>query len=132
MDTFQKLGLVIILGFILYLVYFYYNKKQNKVENFDVHGGSNTAQISASISESAAKQSDILLISKYRKDYDVFIDNMKKYVGANIIRLMLQVDASQSDIMSDANLKIFTDINTLKLSFDSLHSIQTTIIDVFN
>ena len=132
MDLFQQISSLIIFGFIIYLVYFYYNKYQHHIENFEVQGGSNSAQISNGISEAATKQADILLISKYRKDYDVFIDNMKKYVGANIIRLMLQVDASQSDIMSDANLKIFTDINTLKLSFDSLHSIQTTIIDVFN
>ena len=126
MDAFQHFGLIIIVGFIVYLVYFYYNKHQ--LENFEVQGGSKSSQISKGIGEAAAKQSDILLISKYRTDYESIVGNMKKYIGSYIVQLMLQVDSS-SDTLTDANLKTFSDINTLKTTFDSLDSILKYIDD---
>ena len=126
MDAFQNIGLIIILGFIVYLVYFYYNKYQHQLENFEVQGGSTSAQVSQGIGEAATKQSDILLISKYRKNYESIVDNMKKYIGSNVIQLMLQVDSS-SPTLTDANLKVFNDINTLKTTYNHLDSILTYI-----
>ena len=126
MDAFQNIGLIIILGFIVYLVYFYYNKYQHQLENFEVQGGSKSAQVSQGIGEAATKQSDILLISKYRKNYESIVDNMKKYIGSNVVQLMLQVDSS-SPTLTDANLKVFNDINTLKTTYNHLDSILTYI-----
>ena len=126
MDLFQQISSLIIFGFIIYLVYFYYNKYQHHIENFEVQGGSNSAQISNGISEAATKQADILLISKYRTNYESIVDNMKKYIGSNIVQLMLQVDSS-STTLSDANIKIFNDINTLQTTFNNLNNILTYI-----
>ena len=36
MDSFQQIGIAIICGFIIYLVYFYYNKYNGQNENFEV------------------------------------------------------------------------------------------------
>ena len=121
MDAFQQFGLVVIFGFIFYLVYFYYNKYYNQTENFEVHGGSTTDKIDQKLKDSVAKQTDILLISKYRKNYESIISNMKQYIAANLVQLTLQIDPKES--MTDANLKIFADINTLKSSYDNMETI---------
>ena len=50
------------------------------------------------------------------------IDNTKKYLEINMIQLMMQIDPS-SDTMTDANLKIFNDFNTLKTSYDNMATV---------
>ena len=120
MDSFQQIGIAIIFGFIIYLVYFYYNKYNNgQKENFEVKGGSKTDEILSKLTSAVASQHDILLISKYRNKYESIIDNTKKYLEINMIQLMMQIDPS-SDTMTDANLKLFNDFNTLKTSYDNM------------
>ena len=120
MDSFQQIGIAIIFGFIIYLVYFYYNKYNNgQKENFEVKGGSKTDEILSKLTSAVASQHDILLISKYRSKYESIIDNTKKYLEINMIQLMMQIDPS-SDTMTDANLKLFNDFNTLKTSYDNM------------
>ena len=120
MDSFQQIGIAIIFGFIIYLVYFYYNKYTNgQKENFEVKGGSKTDEILSKLTSSVASQNDVLLISKYRNKYEAIIENNKKYIQINMIQLMMQIDPS-SDTMTDANLKIFNDFNTLKTSYDNM------------
>ena len=120
MDSFQQIGIAIIFGFIIYLVYFYYNKYTNgQKENFEVKGGSKTDEILSKLTSSVASQNDVLLISKYRNKYESIIDNTKKYLEINMIQLMMQIDPS-SDTMTDANLKLFNDFNTLKTSYDNM------------
>ena len=123
MDSFQQIGIAIIFGFIIYLVYFYYNKYNNgQKENFEVKGGSKTDEILSKLTSAVASQHDILLISKYRNKYESIIDNTKKYLEINMIQLMMQIDPS-SDTMTDANLKIFNDFNTLKTSYDNMATV---------
>ena len=120
MDSFQQIGIAIIFGFIIYLVYFYYNKYTNgQKENFEVKGGSKTDEILSKLTSSVASQNDVLLISKYRNKYEAIIENNKKYIQINMIQLMMQIDPS-SDTMTDANLKLFNDFNTLKTSYDNM------------
>ena len=123
MDSFQQIGIAIIFGFIIYLVYFYYNKYNNRQkENFEVKGGNKTDEILQKLTASVASQHDILLISKYRNKYEAIIENNKKYIQINMIQLMMQIDPS-SDTMTDANLKLFNDFNTLKTSYDNMDAI---------
>ena len=120
MDSFQQIGIAIIFGFIIYLVYFYYNKYTNgQKENFEVKGGSKTDEILSKLTSSVASQNDVLLISKYRNKYEAIIENNKKYIQINMIQLMMHIDPS-SDTMTDANLKLFNDFNTLKTSYDNM------------
>jgi len=120
MDSFQQIGIAIIFGFIIYLVYFYYNKYNNEQkENFEVKGGSKTDEILSKLTSAVASQNDVLLISKYRNKYESIIENTKKYLEINMIQLMMQIDPS-SDTMTDANLKIFNNINTLKTTYDNM------------
>jgi ABC-type transport system involved in cytochrome bd biosynthesis fused ATPase/permease subunit len=123
MDSFQQIGIAIIFGFIIYLVYFYYNKYTNRQkENFEVKGGSKTDEILSKLTSSVASQHDILLISKYRNKYEAIIENNKKYLQINMIQIMMQIDPS-NDSMTDANLKMFNDFNTLKTSYDNMATI---------
>jgi ABC-type transport system involved in cytochrome bd biosynthesis fused ATPase/permease subunit len=123
MDSFQQIGIAIIFGFIIYLVYFYYNKYTNRQkENFEVKGGSKTDEILSKLTSSVASQHDILLISKYRNKYEAIIENNKKYLKINMIQIMMQIDPS-NDSMTDANLKMFNDFNTLKTSYDNMATI---------
>ena len=110
MDSFQQIGIAIICGFIIYLVYFYYNKYNNgQKENFEVKGGSKTDEVLSKLTSAVASQHDILLISKYRPKYESIVENTKKYLEINMVQLMMQIDPS-SDTMTDANLKIFNEI----------------------
>ena len=123
MDSFQQIGIAIIFGFIIYLVYFYYNKYNNgQKENFEVKGGIKTDEVLSKLTTAVASQHDILLISKYRPKYESIIDNTKKYLEINMVQLMMQIDPS-SDTMTDANLKIFNDLNTLSTSYDNMTTV---------
>ena len=123
MDSFQQIGIAIIFGFIIYLVYFYYNKYTNKQkENFEVKGGSKTDEILQKLTASVASQHDILLISKYRPKYESIIENTKKYLEINMVQLLLQIDPS-NDSMTDANLTTFNNFNTLKTTYDNMDAI---------
>lgn len=123
MDSFQQIGIAIIFGFIIYLVYFYYNKYNNgQKENFEVKGGSKTDEILSKLTSAVASQNDVLLISKYRNKYESIIENTKKYLEINMIQLLLQIDSS-NDSMTDANLKIFNDINTLNTTYNNMATV---------
>lgn len=123
MDSFQQIGIAIIFGFIIYLVYFYYNKYNNgQKENFEVKGGSKTDEILSKLTSAVASQNDVLLISKYRNKYESIIENTKKYLEINMIQLLLQIDPS-NDSMTDANLKIFNDINTLNTTYNNMATV---------
>ena len=123
MDSFQQIGIAIIFGFIIYLVYFYYNKYNNgQKENFEVKGGSKTDEILSKLTSAVASQHDILLISKYRNKYESIIDNTKKYLEINMVQLLLQIDPS-NDSMTDANLTTFNNFNTLKTTYDNMDAI---------
>jgi hypothetical protein len=123
MDSFQQIGIAIIFGFIIYLVYFYYNKYTNKQkENFEVKGGSKTDAVLSKLTTAVPSQHDILLISKYRSKYESIIDNTKKYLEINMLQLIMQIDPS-NDSITDANLKIFNDFNTLKTSYDNMATV---------
>jgi hypothetical protein len=123
MDSFQQIGIAIIFGFIIYLVYFYYNKYNNgQKENFEVKGGSKTDEVLSKLTTAVASQHDILLISKYRPKYESIIENTKKYLEINMVQLMMQIDPS-SDTMTDANLKIFNDLNTLSTTYNNMATV---------
>ena len=131
MDSFQQIGIAIICGFIIYLVYFYYNKYNNgQKENFEVKGGNKTAEILEKLKNSNASLTDILLVSKYRTDYESIIENTKKYVGINMIELLLQIDPTTA--ITDETINTFNNINTLYTTHNNLENILTKHIDLTN
>ena len=130
MDSFQQIGIAIIFGFIIYLVYFYYNKYNGQKENFEVKGGSKTDEVLSKLTTAVASQHDILLISKYRTDYESIIENTKKYVGINMIELLLQIDPTAS--ITDETIKTCNNINTLYTTHNNLENILTKHLDMTN
>ena len=124
MDSFQIIGIIIIVGLIFYLVNYF--NKNNNIENFTNLTGTNAKISSDGIANAASQQSDIILVSKYKADYDTLIPNLKQYIGNNIIQLMLQLDPAQTTV-NDANLAIFQNINTLQTSYDNMDKILTYI-----
>ena len=130
MDSFQQIGIAIICGFIIYLVYFYYNKYNGQKENFEVKGGSKTKEILEKLKNSNASLTDILLVSKYRTDYESIIENTKKYVGINMIELLLQIDPTTA--ITDETINTFNNINTLYTTHNNLENILTKHIDLTN
>ena len=130
MDSFQQIGIAIICGFIIYLVYFYYNKYNGQKENFEVKGGSKTNEILEKLKNSNASLTDILLVSKYRTDYESIIENTKKYVGINMIELLLQIDPTTA--ITDETINTFNNINTLYTTQNNLENILTKHIDLTN
>lgn len=132
MDSFQQIGIAIIFGFIIYLVYFYYNKYNNgQKENFEVKGGNKTAEILEKLKNSNASLTDILLVSKYRTDYESIIENTKKYVGINMIELLLQIDPNNPTI-TDETINTCNNINTLYTMHNNLENILTKHLDLTN
>ena len=132
MDSFQQIGIAIIFGFIIYLVYFYYNKYTNgQKENFEVKGGSKTDEILEKLKNSNASLTDILLVSKYRTDYESIIENTKKYVGINMIELLLQIDPNNPTI-TDETINTCNNINTLYTTHNNLENILTKHLDMTN
>ena len=130
MDSFQQIGIAIIFGFIIYLVYFYYNKYNRQKENFEVKGGIKTKEILEKIKTTNASLTDILLVSKYRTDYESIIENTKKYVGINMIELLLQIDPTAS--ITDETIKTCNNINTLYTMHNNLENILTKHLDLTN
>ena len=124
MDSFQIIGIIIIVGLIFYLVNYF--NKNNNIENFTNLTGTNAKISSDGIANAASQQSDIILVSKYKADYETLIPNLKQYIGNNIIQLMLQLDPAQTTV-NDANLAIFQNINTLQTSYDNMDKILTYI-----
>ena len=131
MDSFQQIGIAIIFGFIIYLVYFYYNKYKGQKENFEVKGGIKTKEILEKIKTTNASLTDILLVSKYRTDYESIIENTKKYVGINMIELLLQIDPNNPTI-TDETINTCNNINTLYTTHNNLENILTKHLDMTN
>ena len=123
MDSFQIIGIIIIVGLIFYLVN-YYSKNKN-MESFENLTGTNAKISSTGLANAASQQSDTILVSKYRSDYETLVPNLKQYIGNNIVQLMLQLDSSHT--INDANLAIFQNINTLQTSYDNMDKILTYI-----
>ena len=115
------IGTVIIIGFIIYLVYFYYNKKS--IENFEIIAGSRSEEKLTQLTQNTEKTSDIILVSKYKDTYHNIANGMTKYIYNGIIESLLNIDSSKS-AGSDENLKIFANINTLKLANDNILTIS--------
>lgn len=130
MDSFQQIGIAIIIGFIIYLVYFYYNKYNGQKENFEVKGGIKTKEILEKLKTTNASLTDILLVSKYRTDYESIIENTKKYVGINMIELLLQIDPTVA--ITDETINTFNNINTLYTTHNNLENILTKHLDLTN
>lgn len=124
MDSFQLIGLIIIGGLIFYLVNYFSTHKN--MESFTNLTGTQAKISSDGLGNAASQQNDSVLVAKYRSDYESLVTNLQKYIGDNIIQLMLQLDSSQVTI-NDANLAIFKNINTLQLSYDNMEKILTYI-----
>jgi hypothetical protein len=68
---------------------------------------------------------DELLISKYRKDYEKTIINMEDYINMLMVKQVLNMDLNSSDMKK--NMEALNNLNTLKVSKDSLNDVMKFI-----
>ena len=78
------------------------------------------ANYAAAIKANVVQLQDVLLISKYRKEYESAIINMDDYVSMLMIKLTLNMKVN--DLNSDANIKILNNLNILREAKDSLNA----------
>ena len=73
------------------------------------------SKISSSVSSSADKISDSLLISKYRTDYEDSIINLEKAVSLALVSEVINnAETIASDPVSDDSMKAINNINALR------------------
>lgn len=126
-DLLKILGLLIVVGCIVYLAMNWPNK--NTVKPYDKYGGiegftnGEAGQASAyatSVKTDGTKLLDVLLISKYRSDYENTILNMDDYVKALMLETVLNIDTSNKDAVTAS----LTKLNTLNDSLNSLDNVM--------
>ena len=119
---FKIVSIVIVFGYIAYLAY----NNKNIMETFETKSGSTVNAQATGMSNVSGIQSDTLLISKYKKDYDTLLTNCEKNLNQSIIQQLLQIDTSQ-DATSSNNLKIYEQINVLNSTKTALPNVLTFI-----
>jgi len=117
---FKIVCIVIIFGYIAYLAY----NNQNIMESFQTKSGSTVKAQATGFANAAGIQSDTLLISKYKTDYDTLLTNCEKNLNLSIMQQLLQIDPNQ-DAATSSNLQIYTLINTLNSAKNALPSVLT-------
>ena len=117
---FKIVCIVIIFGYIAYLAF----NNQNIMESFQTKSGSTVKAQATGFANAAGIQSDTLLISKYKTDYDTLLTNCEKNLNLSIMQQLLQIDPTQ-DAATSSNLQIYTLINTLNSAKNALPSVLT-------
>ena len=81
MDLFQMIGTVIIIGFIIYLVYFYYNKKS--IENFEIIAGSRSEEKLTQLTQNTEKAPNGVLHNCTTKTLDISMSTCPLFCTIN-------------------------------------------------
>jgi hypothetical protein len=123
-DLLKIVGLLIVVGCIVYLAMNWPNKNNvkpyNTLEGFTNGEAGQASAYATSVKTSGTKLLDVLLISKYRSDYENTILNMDDYVKALMLDTVLNIDTSNKD----AVIASLTKLNTLNNSLDSLNNVM--------
>ena len=114
---------VLAIFFYLYLVFFQKKNKEGLTGNIPPNGiGQNGAAYSSSIQNNYQALKDKLLIGQYQAEYDSSMVGLSDYIHMLMLQTALQVDLT-SPTITDANIKLFQQINALNGMQDSLNTI---------
>ena len=121
MDSFQIVGIIIIAGFIVYLVNFYYNKKN--VENFT---STDITKLSTNLKDAANDMNSELNVYSNKTTYQDVISNLTSYINSSIVSLILTLDATvpQTPTILASNIAKIEKINTLQTAYNNMASIS--------
>jgi hypothetical protein len=132
------IGIIIIIGFLLFLAVKSLKLQLSMVEGFvgssqqnAIATGSsgengvagNANQYAGDIKTQVIKMQDTMLIAKYRKDYENTIINLDDYVNYMMLQTILNIntDSSASPVQ---NLQMLDRLNTLNESKISLNAVM--------
>lgn len=132
-DLMKIIGIVVLVLFLLYLasnsLNLHLNLQRNIMEGLANNGengvGGSAATYATSIAQQATVLQDSLLIKKYKTDYENVIINLEEYLGLAMLQTALQF--SPSGGMSQENLTILTNLNTLSAAKQSLNAVMTVV-----
>jgi hypothetical protein len=132
-DFIKLLGIVVVVGFIVYLATKMLSLHMNVVEGLTNPSSSSTSSASNGIAASSTDYAstlknqvtqlqDTLLVSKYRKEYETIILELDDYVGALMLSTALSINPSSSDAAS--NLTTIQQLNALNESKSALNNVM--------
>jgi len=112
--------------FYLYLVFF----SKKRIEGLDTMTptvkdgiGINADAYSSAIQTNFQALKDKLLIPQYRPQYDSSLVGVSDYIHMLMLQSVLQIDVTTTTL-TDANMKLFANINTMNEMQNSLNSIS--------
>jgi hypothetical protein len=82
----------------------------------------NAASYAAEIKNEVVKLNDIMLISKYRSDYENVIINMDDYVNLLMLQSVVNMDTSATS--ADTNMSIINNLNSLNSVKGALNNVM--------
>jgi len=113
--------------FYLYLVFF----SKKRIEGLDTMTpttvkdgiGINADAYSSAIQTNFQALKDKLLIPQYRPQYDAALVGVSDYIHMLMLQSVLQIDVTTTTL-TEANMKLFANINTLNEMQNSLNSVS--------
>jgi hypothetical protein len=126
-------GIVVVLGFIIYLAAKSLKIHRNMIEGLTMpadtsaltsgvtNGQAGSANAyAAAIKAQVIKMQDVLLITKYRTDYENVIINMDDYINLLMLQAVLNLDTSSDSAAN--NIAAINSLNTLQSAKVALNS----------
>lgn len=130
-EIFKLIGIIIVAGFIIYLIIKMFQLQIRVVEGLTTQTGASSStgatsgeagtssSYAAAVKAQAVKLQDELLISKYRKDYENAIINLDDYVSFLMLKQALNMK-TDGDIKS--SLETINALNSLSSAKASLNA----------
>ena len=130
--TINTILITLLLSFLLYLAY-----KSLKVHSRVMEGLENAvtgsavsskgsaggaANYAAAIKNEVVKLNDIMLITKYRSDYENVIINMDDYVNLLMLQSVVNMDTTAAS--ADTNMSIINNLNSLNSVKGALNNVM--------
>jgi hypothetical protein len=122
----MNLFLFIAISFLIFLLFrnFSFNTVEGMTSNQDAKNqdfsqngiAGNAASYGASLKSEAIKMQDMVLISKYRTDYETAILNLDDLINNLMLKTALSVDSNSPD----ASIKKLSEMNNAKLALNNV------------
>ena len=114
------IGLIAIILFLYYIISFLF--KNSAIEPMTNATATDKDKISSAVDGNTNKLSDILLISKYRSNYEDTILSLEKTIGLSIVsEVIANAELISSDTISPESMKAIANINQLAAFKESLN-----------
>lgn len=123
------LGIVVLIAFLVYLASKLLKLHLNLVEGLTNPGVSSVtigeaasaANYGSALKNQVTQIQDILLITKYRKEYETIVLNMDDYVNALMLKTVLKMNVETDDVeLNIANIRNLKDLNDSKTALNNV------------